>query len=94
MKFIVVLFFAVLAVAAAQRRKVLYPRFQVLPQYGDEEYAASLGGAPVGLYRRDEGRGGFGRFAGGSDVSGVSLGGAKVGLYGRERPNYRLPLLG
>ncbi|GIX76431.1 hypothetical protein CDAR_419141 [Caerostris darwini] len=52
MKFIVVLLFAVLAVAAAQRRvRLVYPRFPVYAAQ-DETYAASLGGAPVGAYRR------------------------------------------
>ncbi|GIX76437.1 hypothetical protein CDAR_419171 [Caerostris darwini] len=45
MKFLVVLLFAVLAVAAAQRRvRLVYPRFPVYAAQ-DETYAASLGGA-------------------------------------------------
>ncbi|GIX96710.1 hypothetical protein CEXT_529131 [Caerostris extrusa] len=83
MKFIVVLLFAVLAVAAAQRRvRLVYPRF---PLYAaqDETYAASLGGAPVGAYRRVGGGGGLGGGLG-YDVAGASLGGAPVGIYGRQ----------
>ncbi|GIX96708.1 hypothetical protein CEXT_529111 [Caerostris extrusa] len=45
---VVVLLFAVLAVAAAQRRvRLVYPRFPVYAAQ-DETYAASLGGAKVG----------------------------------------------
>ena len=63
----------------------------------EDVYAASLGGARVGLYGKNRpfGNGGFPGFPGfsgfpgfgsTSDVTGASLGGAKVGLYGKERP--------
>lgn len=62
-----------------------------------EEYAASLGGAKVGLYGKNNfgpygpgfGYGFPGPYGGGargSDVTGASLGGAKVGVYGKDRP--------
>ncbi|GFQ78163.1 hypothetical protein TNCT_62341 [Trichonephila clavata] len=64
MKFILVLFFAVLAVASAQRTRYRYLHPVLLPfnpfRGGDDEYAASLGGADVGAYRRSQiTRGGF-----------------------------------
>ncbi|GFV68003.1 hypothetical protein TNCV_1872851 [Trichonephila clavipes] len=74
-----------MAVASAQR--FLHP--VLLPFHhrgGDDEYAASLGGADVGAYRREQTirRGPFGEFRD-TDISGLSLGGAKVGMYSRER---------
>ncbi|CAL1263378.1 unnamed protein product [Larinioides sclopetarius] len=69
---------------------------QFLPLYPvDEEHAASLGGAEVGLYRRrsDGYIPGFYPdfypyfypYYGGSEVSSASLGGTKVGHYERNR---------
>ncbi|GBM82159.1 hypothetical protein AVEN_5524-1 [Araneus ventricosus] len=90
MKSVVVCF--LLLVTGAQCNPWLCP-WWMLHYYAtiEDEYAASLGGAPVGLYSK---RKGF--FGDSSEVSGVSLGGAKVGLYGRERPSFlrRWPLLG
>ncbi|GIX96707.1 hypothetical protein CEXT_529101 [Caerostris extrusa] len=83
MKFLVVLLFAVLAVAAAQRRvRLVYPRF---PLYAaqDETYAASLGVPRWGPTGRVGGGGGLGGSLG-YDVAGASLGGAPVGIYGRQ----------
>ncbi|GFS61670.1 hypothetical protein NPIL_4541 [Nephila pilipes] len=70
------------------------PRW-LIPYYSDidNEYAASLGDAPIGLYNRRRESGSFGET---SEVSGVSINNAKVGLYGRERgrPSYsKWPLL-
>lgn len=53
-------------------------------------YAASLGGASVGLYGKSHPFGygfpGFpGFFGGSSDVNAASLGGAPVGLYEKQR---------
>ncbi|GFY72181.1 hypothetical protein TNIN_495911 [Trichonephila inaurata madagascariensis] len=109
MKFFLILFFAVLAVASAQRtrpelcrgRVPCRSRPRVLPvlripvvpghRYGvpvEDKYAASLGGADVGRYSRQQihrdGWGGLGHYQE-TEVSGLSLGGAKVGLYSRER---------
>ncbi|KAF8786104.1 hypothetical protein HNY73_007867 [Argiope bruennichi] len=93
MKSVVVICFLLLVVGV-QCRPWLFP-WWMLPYYSgiEDEYAASLGGAPVGLYSRRKGGGFFGER---SEISGVSLGGAKVGLYGRERPSFlrRWPLLG
>ncbi|GFY71771.1 hypothetical protein TNIN_214071 [Trichonephila inaurata madagascariensis] len=103
MRFFLILFFAVLAIASAQRRvRVQRPRIPVrripirlpiLPGYryglaDDDQYAASLGGADVARYSRNQlTRRGYGRFGDyqETEVSGLSLGGAKVGLYSRER---------
>ncbi|GBN84850.1 hypothetical protein AVEN_140083-1 [Araneus ventricosus] len=85
MKFVAVLV-SIFAVAWAQ----------FLPLYPvEEERAASLGGAPVGLYRRTSDRylpgfypgfyPYFYPYYGRSEVSSASLGGAKVGLYERDR---------
>ncbi|KAF8786103.1 hypothetical protein HNY73_007866 [Argiope bruennichi] len=63
----------------------LVGRIPVLAERGrDSNYAASLGGAPVGLYQRDEGDFGYR-----PEVLGASLGNAKVGIYGKT--NDRLP---
>lgn len=56
----------------------------------EDVYAASLGGASVGLYGKSHPFGslfpGFpGYFGGSSDVNAASLGGAPVGLYEKER---------
>ncbi|GFS61674.1 hypothetical protein NPIL_4561 [Nephila pilipes] len=94
MKFILILFFAILAVTSVASapgprvriiRRLPYPLFRG----GDDEYAASLGGADVGVYRRSQisRHGLFGGYRD-TEVSGLSLGGAKVGMYSRERPFY------
>ncbi|XP_054710205.1 uncharacterized protein LOC129219914 [Uloborus diversus] len=83
--------------ASGQFFQPFFPFFPYFPfRYnfglpGFEEYAASLGGAKVGLYGRSSGFGGpflppFGPFGrlGGSEVTGASLAGAKVGIYGKE----------
>ncbi|GFY54330.1 hypothetical protein TNIN_482191 [Trichonephila inaurata madagascariensis] len=111
MRFFLILFFAVLAIASAQRRvRVQRPRFPIrripigLPIFpghryrlvDDDQYAASLGGADVARYSRNQfTRRGYGRFGDyqETDVSGLSLGGAKVGLYSRERDG-QLPYYG
>ncbi|CAL1299438.1 unnamed protein product [Larinioides sclopetarius] len=91
MKSLVFLCF-LLVVTSAQFRPWFLP-WWILPYYAaiEDEYAASLGGAPIGLYSKRKGV-----FGDSSEVSGVSLGGAKVGLYGRRRPSIRRrwPLLG
>ncbi|CAL1299437.1 unnamed protein product [Larinioides sclopetarius] len=73
-------------------RAQVVPLVGRIPVFGaggvDSNYAASLGGAPVGLYQRETDEGGR------SEVMGASLGKAKVGLYGRERQDQLLPLLG
>ncbi|GFX00037.1 hypothetical protein TNCV_3080331 [Trichonephila clavipes] len=108
-----ILLFAVLAVASAQRtrpelckgrvpcrprppaRRII--RLLPLPRYGfgdDDQYFASLGGADVGRYNREQRtRRGWGGDYQETEVSGVSLGKAKVGLYSRERDG-RAPLYG
>ncbi|GIX76435.1 hypothetical protein CDAR_419161 [Caerostris darwini] len=71
------------------------PVVQRIPVYvapQDETYAASLGGAKVGAYKRTGGGGGLGRGLG-YDVAGVSLGGAPVGIYGRQDTQPRLPVV-
>ncbi|GFR31998.1 hypothetical protein TNCT_113141 [Trichonephila clavata] len=83
-----ILFFAVLAIASAQRR-VERPsrRLYRLPVHryrlaDDDQHFASLGGADVGRYSREQyTRRGWGRFGDYQEtkVSGVSLGKAKVG---------------
>ncbi|GFX00030.1 hypothetical protein TNCV_3080261 [Trichonephila clavipes] len=112
-----ILLFAVLAVASAQRPELCKgrvpcrprprPRPPVrriirLPIYpghryrlaDDEEYAASLGGADVGRYNREQRtRRGWGGDYQETEVSGLSLGGAKVGMYSRERDG-QLPYYG
>ncbi|GFY72178.1 hypothetical protein TNIN_495881 [Trichonephila inaurata madagascariensis] len=96
MKFILILLFAVLAIASAQRRVRVHrpsrPLYRLpIQRYrlaDDDQYAASLGGADVGRYSREQfTRRGYGRFGDyqETEVSGLSLGGAKVGLYSRER---------
>ena len=67
----------------------------------EDQYAASLENAPVGLYSKTHPGGSFGGpfgspfggpFGGySSDVTGASLGGAKVGLYGKEHPQQGFP---
>ncbi|GFQ92895.1 hypothetical protein TNCT_536701 [Trichonephila clavata] len=115
MKFVLILFFAVLAVASAQRhrpalckgrvpckpRVLPVLRIPVVPyhRYGlpvEDQYAASLGGAEVGSYSRNQiSRGGWGGRHQETEVSGLSLGGAKVGLYSRERDGQdRVPFYG
>ncbi|GFX00059.1 hypothetical protein TNCV_3080551 [Trichonephila clavipes] len=97
-----ILFFAVLAIASAQRRdrrgRLLY-RYPV-HRYrltDDDQYFASLGGADVGRYSREQvtrrGWGGLRHYQQ-TEVSGVSLGKAKVGLYSRERDAPNVPLYG
>ncbi|GFY72848.1 hypothetical protein TNIN_493491 [Trichonephila inaurata madagascariensis] len=76
MKFILVLFFAVLAVASAQRTRYRYLHPVLFPfnpfHRGADEYAASLGGADVGAYRRSQiSRGGYGRGYRDTEVSGL-----------------------
>ncbi|GFX00038.1 hypothetical protein TNCV_3080341 [Trichonephila clavipes] len=113
MKFFLILFFAVLAVASAQRTRPelckgrpCRRRPHILPvvplhRYGldDVHNAASLGGADVGRYSRQQisrgGWGGLGHYQE-TQVSGLSLGGAKVGLYSRERDGHapHVPLYG
>ncbi|GFX00071.1 hypothetical protein TNCV_3080671 [Trichonephila clavipes] len=92
--FTLILFFAVLAIASAQRRVPV--RRPVRPSYklpiqryrlaDDGEYAASLGKADVARYNREQytRRGRFGDYQE-TEVSGLSLGKGKVGLYSRER---------
>ncbi|GFW58676.1 hypothetical protein TNCV_378591 [Trichonephila clavipes] len=104
-----ILFFAVLAIASAQRR-VQRPRIPIrripigLPIFPGHRYhfadgdhnAASLSGADVARYSRNQfTRCGYGRFGDyqETEVSGLSLGGAKVGLYSRERDG-QLPYYG
>ncbi|GFY66126.1 hypothetical protein TNIN_495891 [Trichonephila inaurata madagascariensis] len=105
MRFLLILFLAVLAIASAQRRvrvqrpsRPLY-RFPVRRYRlaDDDQYFASLGGADVGRYSREQitrrGWGGLGRYQE-TEVSGVSLGKAKVGLYSREHDGHNVPLYG
>ncbi|GFY66497.1 hypothetical protein TNIN_143191 [Trichonephila inaurata madagascariensis] len=117
MKFALILLFAVLAVASAQRtrpelcrgrvpcrprpRPPVRPLIRIpvvpFPRYGfgdDDQYFASLGGADVGRYNREQRtRRGWGGDYQETEVSGVSLGKAKVGLYSRERDG-QAPLYG
>ncbi|GFT60549.1 hypothetical protein NPIL_583211 [Nephila pilipes] len=74
-------------VPVRRRIRIVRPR---LPLHGggDDQYFASLGGADVGVYKRNQySRRGFGPFGGyeETEISGVSLGKAKLGGYGRPR---------
>ncbi|GFU52331.1 hypothetical protein NPIL_635111 [Nephila pilipes] len=99
MNFMLIFLFAMLAIASVSaapgpRRIRIIRRRPFRLFRGDDEYAASLGGADVGSYRRQQ-RTRHGRFGTYRDteVSGLSLGKAKVGLYSRERDG-RVPLFG
>ncbi|XP_035217926.1 uncharacterized protein LOC118191232 [Stegodyphus dumicola] len=101
MKYLIILLLVVVAVTG-QKGKPLgkgygRPPVRFVPaafprgSVSRDVYAASLGGAPVGLYGKSSGLGrGFGTGFGNSDVSGAALGGAKVGLYGKERPGQKV----
>ncbi|GFS61672.1 hypothetical protein NPIL_4551 [Nephila pilipes] len=91
MRFMLILFFAMLAIASVAsapgpRRIRIIRRRPFRLFRGDDEYAASLGGADVGRYRREQRtrHGLFGSYRD-TEVSGLSLGRAKVGMYSRER---------
>ncbi|GFV67939.1 hypothetical protein TNCV_1872211 [Trichonephila clavipes] len=75
-----ILFFAVLAIASAQRRI----------RAGKDHYYASLGRGDVSSYSRSHVSRNLGRLGGYREthVSGVAVGKGKVGIYSQEHPHH------